>query len=333
MTFELKPIPVDPRPPKENNGSLAGTQGIKDNFTLSTWLLVGAFLHGIASLVLPSRYALLPVLVLLLHRIISTMLMYFGVTRNIAMDGVHIGRFSALIPGKDGTPPTGMADRDIGVIMLATRSNQSVIHVGIFWHGRADSCYVSPLGVFGPGYNQIGEFMSEMQADLHKHADELGCEYQLPSRFRFCLMVDEGKSSDFGIITVLGSTAWVNLGERATSNQIMVICYFRSAQAIHDYAHGPVHRRAWNWWNSIVKTHPHLSIMHEMYHVPKKNWENIYVNYHVTSLANMGARMNMNGESLRPLFDASRGALRTSKGRMGSGDGTDNEKYEKTAER
>lgn len=53
---------------------------------------------------------------------------------------------------------------------------------------------------------------------------------------------------------------------------------------MHRYAHSPLHREAWNWWNSITRTHPHLSISHEVYHAPKGCWENIYVNYHLTGI-------------------------------------------------
>jgi len=64
----------------------------------------------------------------------------------------------------------------------------------------------------------------------------------------------------------------------------MIICYFRSIRDLHDFAHGPTHRKAWDWWNSITKTHPYLSIMHEMYHSPKGHWENIFINNHPTGI-------------------------------------------------
>jgi len=64
----------------------------------------------------------------------------------------------------------------------------------------------------------------------------------------------------------------------------MIICYFRSMKDLHEYAHSPLHRRAWDFWNQLTKTHPHLSIMHEVYEAPKKNWENIFINNHQTGL-------------------------------------------------
>lgn len=38
------------------------------------------------------------------------------------------------------------------------------------------------------------------------------------------------------------------------------------------------------WWNSITKAYPYLSIMHELYHAPRGHWENIYANNHLTGL-------------------------------------------------
>lgn len=84
--------------------------------------------------------------------------------------------------------------------------------------------------------------------------------------------------------TVLGTTSWQEIGIRETSNQIMTVLYFRSVEHVHQFAHDPIHRKGWEWWNNISKTHPHLSIMHEMYHAPKKHWESIYVSSHLTGL-------------------------------------------------
>lgn len=54
----------------------------------------------------------------------KTMLMYFGVTRNTQMDGVIQGKFSALIPSKDGKLPSEAAQDEVTIILLGARSNQ-----------------------------------------------------------------------------------------------------------------------------------------------------------------------------------------------------------------
>lgn len=68
------------------------------------------------------------------------------------------------------------------------------------------------------------------------------------------------------------------------SNGFMTCCYFRTIEDIHRFAHSPIHRDGWNWWNKVADTHPHLSIMHEIYAAPKKQWENIFLNYHLTGI-------------------------------------------------
>lgn len=82
----------------------------------------------------------------------------------------------------------------------------------------------------------------------------------------------------------LGTTTWLGLNERSTANQQMVATYFRTLEDVHAYAHSPLHREAWEWWNKITKSHPHLSIMHEVYQAPKDHWENIYINNHLTGI-------------------------------------------------
>lgn len=88
---------------------------------------------------------------------------------------------------------------------------------------------------------------------------------------------------------------------------------------------------SWNWWNASYKTHPHLSIYHENYHVPKGHWENVYINSHPSHLGSSsfktfdtekGTEMWSSG-----LVDASKGLLRTSKGRMSRSAGDENEAY------
>jgi hypothetical protein len=98
----------------------------RDNFNLTTWIALGALAQGIASLVLPARHALIPALFLLLQRIVRAIMMAKGSIPNSQMDGAVMGKFTAQIPGKDGSPPMGPSEQDIVVIILAARSNQYV---------------------------------------------------------------------------------------------------------------------------------------------------------------------------------------------------------------
>jgi hypothetical protein len=74
--------------------------------------------------------------------------------------------------------------------------------------------------------------------------------------------------------------------EASTSNEIMTISYWRNIEGIHEFAHGPVHREIWDWWNRTEKEHPFISIMHEIYHANGRSGahENVYVNCRPTLL-------------------------------------------------
>jgi hypothetical protein len=50
------------------------------------------------------------------------------------------------------------------------------------------------------------------------------------------------------------------------------------------FAHGPLHRTGWDWWNRTVKDHLHLAIYHEVYAVDSKSWEAIYTDCEPTGL-------------------------------------------------
>lgn len=151
----------------------------------------------------------------------------------------------------------------------------------------------------------------------------------------------------------LGATSWLGIGERSTANQLMFATYFRTLEDVHAYAHGPLHREVWDWWNSITKSHPYLSIMHEVYQAPKNHWENIYINNHLTGIGGSSLAFcfcimdswakitkaatqsifrtgteNKNAGNIwiNPIFDAERGRLKTHKGRLQKGDCDDDKK-------
>ena len=64
-----------------------------------------------------------------------------------------------------------------------------------------------------------------------------------------------------------------------TGNGIITLSYWRSMQHLHEFARSPVHQAGWKWFERSTKTHPHLSMMHEVYALPKGHWENLYVNF------------------------------------------------------
>ena len=158
-----------------------------------------------------------------------------------------------------------------------------------------------PLGLFAPGVTQLK--FPEMVKDLEEHSEEYG---------------------------FLGITNWINSSDRTTNSELMMVCYFRNNEGLQKFAHAPFHRDNWDWWNKNVKKHPHISIYHETYHVPKGHWESIHVNSHISGL-NTTAHKIIDEEGKEkwtlPIVDASKGVLRTSGGRMNLSLGHEHDAY------
>ena len=123
----------------------------------------------------------------------------------------------------------------------------------------------------------------------------------------------------------MGMSRWSAVGERSSRNEIATISYWRSIDDVHRFALSPVHKDTWLWWNETAKKHPHLGIMHEIFALPERaGWEGIYINYHPTGLG-ATTRAVTDKESgdkvwVNPIVDATKGAWRTSQGRMSRGD-------------
>jgi hypothetical protein len=107
---------------------------LRDNFRISTWILLGCIIQYLLTLGLRPSLAALPAFVLVGWGIVDTVLIAKGFKTNPWYAGVIDGKFAAAYPAKDGTPAiAGPAANGPGAIMiLGTRSN-------------------SPLGLFAPG--------------------------------------------------------------------------------------------------------------------------------------------------------------------------------------
>ena len=105
----------------------------------------------------------------------------------------------------------------------------------------------------------------------------------------------------------------------------MAISYWRSLEDVQAYAHGPLHSKAWQWWDRTIQQHDHIGFMHEVYEADRGHWENVYINFQPVDLG-ATTMLRRNGkleggtvapEWVSPLLDANRGKLRTSSGRRG----------------
>jgi hypothetical protein len=132
-------MPIPPKPPSNslkgvgikqpapNPLAAVGFQHqLRDNFTISTWLLLGASLQCLL-IVLPIRpsYAILPALLLLGYRFSLGLLHCFGLARHRLMDDVMPGKTAAVYPESHDVNGQKLPfDRGVCVIMLFGRCNQ-----------------------------------------------------------------------------------------------------------------------------------------------------------------------------------------------------------------
>ncbi|KAL3459674.1 hypothetical protein BJX64DRAFT_264501 [Aspergillus heterothallicus] len=132
--------------------SMAAT--VKENLTLSSWLLLGGLFQGLAIYALGLR-ALIPTATILVFRIADHLLMAAGITRNRYMDGVIQTKFSAQYPQPDGSFTATPASQPVVVFHLAARINH-------------------PLGMLAPGAKTLGDHATKMVADMSADAEKYG---------------------------------------------------------------------------------------------------------------------------------------------------------------
>ena len=111
------------------------------------------------------------------------------------------------------------------------------------------------MGMFAPGYKELGDRFDSM---LYQLQSNFFSPIRL-SAYQYSIVQTEKTGDQFGF---LGATRYIGCNERATNNDIMSMLFFKTADGLRDFAHSPIHREAWQWWNASLKSHPHLSIWH-----------------------------------------------------------------------
>jgi hypothetical protein len=97
---------------------------LRDEFRLTTWLLMGASVQALLVILYPSRWVVLPALSVVALRITSNLLRRCGIMHDPSYDTVHLGRTTAQLLNKDGSVPINRSDKEIVVFMLGSRANQ-----------------------------------------------------------------------------------------------------------------------------------------------------------------------------------------------------------------
>jgi len=95
----------------------------RDDFRMTTWLLIGASLQA-ALLFLPIRLAIAPTVLILIARVTSFLLVRQGILPGREAYLAPLGKTTAQLPRADGSFSSQPSDQGIVVFILAARSNQ-----------------------------------------------------------------------------------------------------------------------------------------------------------------------------------------------------------------
>lgn len=129
--------------------------------------------------------------------------------------------------------------------------------------------------------------------------------------------------AEFGL---LSTSTWRGT-ERASTNSILMVAYFKDVEGLNRFAHSKVHRDGWDWYLRFVREtgYRHLGIFHETFVSRSGDWEAIYADCEPTLLGAASVRVDggvMGGGKaeeawIRPLVSADHPALKTQSKRMG----------------
>ncbi|KAL2410877.1 Monooxygenase [Exophiala dermatitidis] len=158
MAFKSVLPPSTERPKSQSRWPSASRQfayALRENFSLSTWLLLGALLQSIVVFVVPLLYATVPLILVLGARVVDAMAVTWGWKKNPMLEGALLHRVSPQIPDEDGNFHEGAAEEKVVVFLLGAKANH-------------------PLGIFSPNMNTISGFLTGMISNLDDTAIENG---------------------------------------------------------------------------------------------------------------------------------------------------------------
>ncbi|KAJ9601947.1 hypothetical protein H2200_013506 [Cladophialophora chaetospira] len=158
MAFKSLLPPAEKRPRAQSNWPTANRRlfyALRENFALSTWILVGAFLQSLVVFIIPRFYAVLPSVVILGARLAETLAITYGWRKNHYLDDAILHRVSPQVPDEDGNFHEDSAREPVVVFMLGAKVNH-------------------PLGIFAPNVKTLGDYLSQMIKILEKDSTNLG---------------------------------------------------------------------------------------------------------------------------------------------------------------
>lgn len=148
-------LPTEPTRPRSAFFGSAGPQNIiRDQLTISTWLLLGGLAQAPLYYIF-GRLAFLPTILILAYRVLDAYAQATGWKRNTYMDGILLKKFSAQFPDAEGEYGAQPARDGVVVLLIGTRCNH-------------------PMGLLAPGFKETGDYFTQMAKDLDTHAEEFG---------------------------------------------------------------------------------------------------------------------------------------------------------------
>ncbi|KAF3765788.1 hypothetical protein M406DRAFT_329653 [Cryphonectria parasitica EP155] len=305
---DFKPLAVPTRTAIPEKAPSMDAFLVKESFTLPTLLAFGGVFQLFISVVLPARFALLPIGFLAGHAIITTILQARSPQDSPLMVDIIPGRSTAQLPlplanNNNNTTTTTTTTTSIQPNFGSTAASSPVVafHLGVHFN--------HPMGPFCPGGSEIGAHFQAMFTDLQARRDEFD---------------------------MLSATIWRGT-TRPSHNGILMIAYFRSVDGLNRFAHDKVHREGWDWYHKFVREtgHRHFGLFHETFLSRPGEWETIYADCQPTLLGESSVRFDRREDEepakegmgtetdpeaevwIKPLVSADHPALKTQAKRMG----------------
>lgn len=139
--------------PKAIVGTL-NNKAIQVQMRTTSWLVVGAFLYQLSTIVLPQRVAFLLTFTALSIQLVPTILVAAGLLPNESLKDVAPGKTAALLPNTNGSKGTP-SGRGFALLIIGIRISH-------------------PLGLFAPGAKETGDYFTSLVALLESKKAELG---------------------------------------------------------------------------------------------------------------------------------------------------------------
>jgi hypothetical protein len=131
---------------------------LRMNVAISSWLLAGAFLQALLLLALPITYAVSPPVFVLSIHIIDKILIALGLRNGLLTDSVITKKVTAQIPDANSEVSLAREGReDIITFLISAKSNHA-------------------LGMFAPGFKELGDYFHGMATALREGVAEHGCK-------------------------------------------------------------------------------------------------------------------------------------------------------------